>query len=164
MTFFGSRAPHPADGFDEDEERQMLIDQIKQRMFQAMKSGATVEKEILRTVIGEVTRTGEAASDERVLQVLRKLVKANQETLRSATDAVQRSALEQEILVIEEYLPRSLGVAELAELLGPVAAEIRAAAGPGPALGIAMKFLKSKAAAAESQDVRDAVAQLRQGA
>lgn len=141
----------------------MLIDQIKQRMFQAMKSGATVEKEILRTAIGEVTRTGEEASDERVLQVLRKLVKANQETLRSATDAAQRSALEQEIAVLEEYLPRSLGAAELAELLGPVAAEINAAAGPGPALGIAMKFLKSKAAVAEAQDVRAAVARLRQG-
>jgi uncharacterized protein YqeY len=141
----------------------MLIDQIKQRMFQAMKSGAAVEKEILRTVIGEVTRTGEAASDERVLQVLRKLVKSNQETLRSATDAAQRSALEQEIVVLEEYLPRSLGAAELADLLGPVAAEIRAAASAGPALGIAMKFLKSQAAAAEAQDVRDAVTQLRSG-
>jgi len=141
----------------------MLIDQIKQRMFQAIKSGATVEKEVLRTVIGEVTRTGEAASDERVLQVLRKLVKANQETLRSATDAAQRSALEQEIVVLEEYLPRSLGAAELAELLGPVAAEIRAAGAAGPALGIAMKFLKSQAAAAEAQDVRDAVTQLRSG-
>jgi uncharacterized protein YqeY len=141
----------------------MLIDQIKQRMFQAMKTGATVEKEVLRTVIGEVTRTGEAASDERVLQVLRKLVKANQETLRSATDAAQRSALEQEIVVLEEYLPRSLGTAELAELLGPVAAEIRAAAGAGPALGVAMKFLKSQAAVAEAQNVRDAVTQLRSG-
>ena len=141
----------------------MLIDQIKQRMFQAMKSGATVEKEILRTAIGEVTRTGEEASDDRVLQVLRKLVKANQETLRSATDATQRSALEQEIVVLEEYLPRSLSAAALTELLGPVATEIRAAAGPGPALGIAMKFLKSKAAVAEAQDVRTAVTQLRQG-
>jgi uncharacterized protein YqeY len=141
----------------------MLIDQIKQRMFQAMKSGASTEKEVLRTLIGEVTRTGEAASDERVLQALRKLVKSNQETLRAASDATQRATLEQEIRVLEEYLPRSLDAAELLELLGPVAAEIRAAAGPGPALGIAMKLLKSKAAAVEAQDVREAVTKLRQG-
>jgi uncharacterized protein YqeY len=141
----------------------MLIDQIKQRMFQAMKSGANVEKEVLRTAIGEVTRTGEAASDERVSQVLRKLVKANQETLRSATDAAQRTALEQEIKVLEEFLPRSLSAAELVELLGPVAAEIRGAGGPGPALGIAMKFLKSKTAAADADEVRAAVTQLRGG-
>jgi uncharacterized protein YqeY len=141
----------------------MLIDQIKERMFRAMKAGATVEKEILRTAIGEVTRTGEAASDERVTQVLRKLVKANQETLRSATDAAQRTTLEQEVKVLEEFLPRALGVPELVELLGPVSAEIRAATGPGPALGAAMKFLKGQALSAEAADVREAVTQLRQG-
>ena len=141
----------------------MLIDQIKQRMFQAIKSGANVEKEVLRTVIGEVTRTGETASDERVLQTVRKLVKSNQETLRAASDPAQRANLEQEIGVLEEFLPRSLGSAELLELLGPVAAEIRAAGGPGPALGIAMKLLKSKAAVVDAQDVKDAVTQLRQG-
>ena len=142
----------------------MLIDQIKERMFRAMKAGATIEKEILRTAIGEVTRTGEEASDDRVTQVLRKLVKANQETLRSVSEAAQRDPLEQEIKVMEEFLPRSLGVPELVELLGPAAADIRAAAGPGPALGAAMKFLKAKSVSAESADVREAVTQLRQGA
>jgi uncharacterized protein len=139
----------------------MLIDQIKERMFRAMKAGASVEKEILRTVIGEVTRTGEEASDERVTQVLRKLVKANQETLRAATDATQRAALEQEIGVLEAFLPRALGVPELVELLGSAATEIRAAAGPGPALGAAMKLLKAKGVSADAADVRAAVTQLR---
>lgn len=142
----------------------MLIDQIKERMFRAMKAGAAVEKEVLRTAIGEVTRTGEAASDERVTQVLRKLVKANQETLRSATDAEQRATLEQEIKVLEEFLPRALGVPELVSLLTPASAEIRAAAGPGPALGAAMKFLKAQSVSAEAADVREAVTQLRQAA
>lgn len=142
----------------------MLIDQIKERMFQAMKTGAVVEKEVLRTVVGEVTRTGEAPSDERVLGVLRKLVKSNQETLRAATDPAQRANLEREITLLEDFLPRSLGTDEVRELLGPVAAEIRAASGPGPALGIAMKFLKSTGATADSSAVRDAVAALRASA
>jgi uncharacterized protein YqeY len=142
----------------------MLIEQIKQRMFQAMKAGAIVEKEILRTAIGEVTRTGDVASDERVLGDLRKLVKANQETLRAATDAEQRRVLEQEIGVLEGFLPRAPSAAELAEMLGPVAAEIRAAAGLGPAQGIAMKFLKSKGTSVDGGEVRDAVTRLRDGA
>lgn len=142
----------------------MLIEQIKQRMFQAMKAGAIVEKEILRTAIGEVTRTGDVASDERVLTVLRKLVKSNQETLRAATDPEQQRVLEQEIGVLEGFLPRGPSAAELAEMLGPVVAEIRAAAGPGPAQGIAMKFLKSKGASVDGGDVRDAVTRLRDGA
>ncbi|MEY2929782.1 MAG: hypothetical protein RL033_531 [Pseudomonadota bacterium] len=141
----------------------MLIDQIKERMFRAMKAGAVIEKEILRTAIGEVTRTGEEATDDRVTQVLRKLLKANQETLRSVTEAAQREPLEQEIKVLEELLPRALGVPELVELLGAAATEIRAATGPGPALGAAMKFLKTKSVSAESADVREAVTQLRQG-
>jgi uncharacterized protein YqeY len=139
----------------------MLIDQVKQRMFQAMKAGNTLEKEVLRTAIGEVTRSGDEPTDERVLMVLKKLVKANQETLAATTSAQQRSDLEQEIAVIEGFLPATPGPDQLRELLAPVAAQIRAAAGPGPAMGIAMKFLKSANVAAESRDVQAALAELR---
>lgn len=139
----------------------MLIDQVKQRMFQAMKSGEVVEKEILRTAIGEVTRTGDEVTDERLVAVLRKRVKSNQETLAAATDAGQRATLEQEIGVLETFLPRTLSVEQLRTLLEPVAAEIRAAAGPGPAMGIAMKFLKTTGAVAEARDVQGALKELR---
>jgi uncharacterized protein YqeY len=139
----------------------MLIDQVKQRMFQAMKAGNTLEKEVLRTAIGEVTRAGEDPTDERVLTVLKKLVKANQETLAAATNPEQRSDLEQEIKVIEGFLPATPGPDQLRELLAPVATQIRAAAGPGPAMGIAMKFLKAAQVAADSRDVQAALAELR---
>ena len=139
----------------------MLIDQIKQRMFQAMKSGDTVEKEVLRTAIGEVTRSGEEATDERVLQVLKKLVKSNQETLAATASDDQRRDLTREIQVIEAFLPKAPSAAELATLLAPVADAIRAAAGPGPAMGVAMKFLKGLNVAAEARDVQAALAQLR---
>ena len=139
----------------------MLIDQVKQRMFQAMKSGDTVEKEVLRTAIGEVTRSGEDATDERVTQVLKKLVKSNQKTLAAASSAEQRRDLEREIAVLETFLPKAPSAAELVALLAPVADAIRAAAGPGPALGVAMKFLKGANVAAESRDVQAALAELR---
>ena len=139
----------------------MLIDQIKQRMFQAMKSGDTVEKEVLRTAIGEVTRSGEDATDERVTQVLKKLVKSNHETLAATSSAEQRSDLEREIAVLETFLPKAPSAAELVTLLAPVADAIRAAAGPGPAMGIAMKFLKGANVAAESRDVQAALGELR---
>jgi uncharacterized protein YqeY len=139
----------------------MLIDQLKQKMFAAMKSGDTVEKEVLRTAIGEVTCTGDEATDERTLQVLRKLVKSNQETLGSVTDAEQRTTLLREIGVLEGFLPPTLSAAQIRELLTPVLAQIRAAAGPGPAMGIAMKFLKSQAALTEARDVQSAVSEIR---
>ena len=33
----------------------MLLDEIKAQMFKAMKEGRTVEKEILRVAVGEIT-------------------------------------------------------------------------------------------------------------
>ena len=139
----------------------MLIDQVKQRMFQAIKAGNTLEKEILRTAIGEVTRTGDEATDERLLLVLRKLVKSNQETLAAATDAAQRSALEAEIVVLEGFLPQALSAEQVRTLLEPVASEIRAAGGAGPAMGIAMKFLKAQGTVADARSVQAALAALR---
>jgi len=139
----------------------MLIDQIKQRMFQAIKAGQTLEKEVLRTAVGEVTRSGDEPTDERVLGVLKKLVKANQETLGAATDEEQRKALQIEIGVLEEFLPATPGPDQLRAILAPAADAIRAAAGPGPAMGIAMKFLKSASVTAESRDVQAAIAELR---
>jgi uncharacterized protein YqeY len=141
----------------------MLIDQVKQQMFAAMKAGNVVEKEILRTALGEVTRTGDEATDERMLQVLRKLVKSNQETIAALTDAEQREILEREILVLETFLPRTLNAAQIRELLSPVAPQIRAAAGPGPAMGIAMKFIKAEGALVESRDVQLALGEIRNG-
>jgi uncharacterized protein YqeY len=139
----------------------MLIDQIKQRMFAAIKAGNTVEKEILRTAVGEVTRSGDDPTDERVTQVLRKLLKANQETLGAAANEQQKADLRQEIAILEGFLPESPGPAQLAALLAPVAEQIRAAAGPGPAMGVAMKFLKGAGVAAESRDVQAALNELR---
>lgn len=139
----------------------MLIDQIKKRMFQAMKDGNAVEKEILRTAIGEVTSTGEEATDERVTQVMRKLVKSNRETLASSADAEQKRTLEEEIEILEGFLPRPLGAEQLAAVLAPVADAIRAAAGPGPAMGIAMKHLKAEGQVVEARQVQQAIASLR---
>jgi uncharacterized protein len=139
----------------------MLIDQVKQRMFQAIKAGNTVEKEVLRTAIGEVTRSGDDPTDERVTAVLKKLVKANQETLAAASSVDQKRELELEIGVLEAFLPKAPSAEQVREFLEPVAAQIRAAAGPGPAMGIAMKHLKTLNVAAESRDVQAALAELR---
>jgi len=139
----------------------MLIDELKKRMFAAMKANRSVEKEILRTCIGEVTRAGEDATDERVTAALRKLVKSNEETLKVASDPAQIEALQQELSVLRELLPRAPSVDELVAMLAPVADAIRGAAGDGPATGVAMKFLKSSQVSAEGPAVAQAVRTLR---
>ncbi len=145
----------------------MLIDQIKARMFQAIKAGAVVEKEILRVAMGELTtdaaRAGRKGDDEEAQGILRKLVKSNEETLTSTTDPAQRAVLTQEIEVLSAFLPKSLTVDEILAALAPVVEAIRAAGNDGQATGVAMKQLKSTGAVVNGKDVGAAIKSLRNG-
>lgn len=139
----------------------MLVDEIKRRMFAAMKAKDNVEKEILRVALGEITGRGEATDDATVVVVLKKLVKSNEESLAAATDAEQRQVLEREIEILKSLLPQGLSLDQVVEALGPVHEAIRAAKADGPATGIAMKHLKTQNLAVDGKDVAAAVRQIR---
>ena len=143
----------------------MLIDEIKARMFKAMKAGQNVEKEILRVAVGEITteaaRPGRAGSDEEASAIVRKLIKSNQESLESTTDESRRQVLLQEIEVLSALLPKSLGVDDIIVALSPVADAIKAAGNDGQATGVAMKHLKASGAVVSGKDVSEAVRRLR---
>jgi uncharacterized protein len=143
----------------------MLVDEIKARMFKAMKAGAIVEKEILRVAVGEITtdqaREGRAGSDEESQAILRKLIKSNEESLAVAEDPEKRAVLEEEVRVLSAFLPKSLGVDEIVAALAPVADAVRAAGNDGQATGVAMKHLKSAGAVVGGKDVSEAVRVIR---
>jgi len=143
----------------------MLIDEIKARMFQAMKAGNLVEKEILRVAMGELTtdaaRPGRTGSDEEGQGILRKLIKSNEESLAQSTDEAQKQVLQQEIEVLSAFLPKSLGVDEITAALAPVEAAIKAAGNDGQATGVAMKHLKASGAVVSGKDVGEAVKRMR---
>lgn len=145
----------------------MLSEEIKKRMLQAMRSGDTLEKEILRVALGEVqtqeARVSRAMSDEEVAAVLRKLVKNDQETLAVSESAEQRAQLAKEIAILESLLPRTLGVDEIVAALGPVRDAVKAAGNDGQATGVAMKHLKSAGAVVTGREVTEAVKRLRSG-
>ena len=97
----------------------MLQDEIKARMFQAMKAKRDVEKEILRVALGEITTElarGDADSDAVSMRVLKKLVKSNEESLALADD-VQKVVLQEELRILAEFLPKTLDAAAIAEQL-----------------------------------------------
>ena len=143
----------------------MLLDEIKAQMFQAMKAGDVVRKEILRVAVGEITteaaRPGRKGDDEESQAILRKLIKSTEETLVSETDAEKRAVLERERTVLAEFLPKSLDVAAIVEALAAVHQAIRDAGNDGQATGVAMKELKSKGAVVNGKDVALAVRQVR---
>lgn len=139
----------------------MLIDDIKAAMFAAMKAGKTVEKELLRTAIGEATATGEKPDDAQMTALLRKFVKGNEETRAATSDAATKEKLAEELEILQRYLPKTLTVEQIQAALDPVLSAIRGAAGEGPATGIAVKHLKSVGALVEGKDVSAAVKALR---
>jgi uncharacterized protein len=145
----------------------MLIDQIKARMFQAIKAGAQIEKEILRVAVGEITteaaRPGRRGSDEEALAILRKLAKSNEETLAATTDEEKRATLIKENEILAGFLPKSLTPEEIRAALAPVVEQIKAAGNDGQATGVAMKQLKSSGAIVNGKDVAVAIKELRKG-
>lgn len=142
-----------------------LLDQIKARMFSAMKSGNTTEKEILKVAMGEITtdaaRPGRKGDDAETQVILKKLVKSLEETFEASTDDAQKTQLKAEMAVLQDFLPKSLGVPEIVAALAPVADGIKAAGNDGQATGVAMKHLKTLGAEVNGKDVSAAVRQLR---
>lgn len=145
----------------------MLLDEIKARMFQAMKAGRLVEKEILRVAVGEITteaaREGRKGDDDEARAILRKLIKSNDESLASGPDAERKQILEEETRILASFLPQSLDVDAIVAALAPVRDAIRSAGNDGQATGVAMKHLKASGASVGGKDVAEAVKRLRAG-
>jgi uncharacterized protein YqeY len=142
-----------------------LKEEIKKRMFSAMKSGNVVEKEILRVAMGEITanegRQSRDLSIEEIEALLKKLIKSNREALGAGPSAESKAQLEQEIGILEEFLPKSMSVEETIAALDSMRDAIVAAKGMGPAMGLAMKEVKTKGLTVDSATVTAAVTQLR---
>ncbi len=132
----------------------MLIDDIKKRVMDAMKARNTVEKEILKVVLGEAqtnaARSEGSDDDNAVLAVVKKLVKSNEETLGASDDAEQRETLEKELEILRSLMPKTLSQTEVVEALGPVHEAIKSANNDGQATGVAMKHLAARPAAKQS--------------
>lgn len=143
----------------------MLAERIKKQMLEAMKARDKLTKEVLAVALGEIqtgeARSGKPASDEEAAQIVKKLVKSNEETLAVATDAAQKATLQREIEILGALLPKTLGTDEIVALLAPVQDDVRAAKNDGQATGVAMKHLKSVSASVSGKDVAEAVKKIR---
>ena len=143
-----------------------LIETLRARALTAMKAKDSVATTIYRLAQSEVqaleARVARPLSDEESFGALRKLVKANEETLAaSANDAEKAATLKREIELLVELLPKGMSAAEIQAALAPVADAIRAAGNDGQATGVAMKHLKASGASVAGTDVAVAVKAIR---
>jgi uncharacterized protein YqeY len=143
----------------------MLTDEIKKQAMAAMKAQDTVTRDILRLAQSDIqaaeARAGKALTDDEQANIVRRLIKANEETLGLTTDAERKAALEKELGVLRALLPKGLDVDAIVAALAGQAEAIRAAKSDGQATGVAMKHLKSIGAVVTGADVGEAVKKLR---
>ncbi len=143
----------------------MLIDQLKDRIKSAMRSGNKLERDIFKVALGDLqlqeTRQNAPLSDEDVQKGLRKVIKGNREMIAAVSDDQVLQRMQNEIDILETMLPTSLSPEQIFVALQSVADPIKAAGNDGQATGIAMKHLKSQELTVEGRDVQTAVKRLR---
>jgi len=119
-----------------------------------MKARDAVRTNMLRYWIAQFTLgTGEEVSDADAIKKMRAVLKE--------AKGGQTSFTAEDLALIHEWVPASLGADQIAAALAPARDQIRAAPKEGMAMGLAMKALAGQAV--ESEDVKAAVAALRAG-
>ncbi|MGZ3475339.1 MAG: GatB/YqeY domain-containing protein [Polyangiales bacterium] len=143
----------------------MLVDTIRARVKEAVKEKDEVARDVLRLAIGEIqtaeARASRPLTDEEASAIVKKLVKADEETLAADPSGPRSSALRHEIKLLSELLPKGLGVPEIVAALAAQHEAIKAAKNDGQATGIAMKQLKGAGLAVDGNDVAAAVKSIR---
>jgi uncharacterized protein YqeY len=141
-----------------------MRDRISDDLKSAMKSGDRIRLETLRTLRAalmekEIERRGGAAmTAEDELGVIMSAAKKRRESIDLFTKGGRMDLAEteqKELAVIQEYLPRQMGVGEIAEVIRGVITETGAAGAAdfGKVMPLVMKQLKGKADGRMVQDL-----------
>jgi uncharacterized protein len=139
-------------------------EQIRERMYKAP-HGST-EKSLLKVLLGEVQQKSNIGqfTDEMGLAIVKKMMKANEETVPhlGETDS-RRAKLLEENLVLTGLLPQYWNIGQIRERLQADGVNVQVAKNDGQAIGMAMGHLKKINAPVEGQSVKEAVAEMRKG-
>jgi len=130
-----------------------IAERMRVQLREAMKARDAVKTGFLRYWIAQLTlATGAEVADVEAVKKMRGI-------LREAK-AGPTSFSEEELALLREWIPPTLGPEQIAAALIPVRDQIKAAPKEGMAMGIAMKALAGQQV--ESDDVKAAIAALRQ--
>lgn len=142
----------------------MLV-KLKSDLKDAMKSGDSVKKDILRVVISEVNSlemtpqyANKSLPDEQVYKIINKLVQSNTETLKHSNPE-RTVILTRENEILNSYLPKQLSQTEIQEILVGLN-DLKLAKNVGQATGLAMKYLKEQGCFVDGNDVKTVVSNL----
>ena len=129
-----------------------IVQRMRAALKDSMKARDALRTGVLRYWIAQLTLgTGEEMPDADAIKKMRGVIKE--------AKSGQTTWKPEEIALIQEWVPASLGPDQIAEALAAVSDQIKAAPKEGMAIGLAMKALAGQPV--NSDDVRAAVAAIR---
>ena len=129
-----------------------IVQTMRAKLKESMKARDAVRTNFLRYWIAQLTLgTGAEVSDADAIKKMRGVLKEAKTGQTSFTD--------DDIRLLQEWVPATLGADQIAATLETVRDQIKAAPKDGMAMGIAMKALAG--AAVESEDVKTIVTAIR---
>ena len=142
-----------------------MLDKLKSDLKDAMKSGDSVKKDILRVIIAEVNSLemtpqylNKGLPEEQIYKIINKLVQSNTETLKHSN--LERTAiLSRENEILNGYLPKQLSLAEIKESLIDFV-DLKLAKNEGQAIGLAFKYFKDQGCFVDGKDVKSVVSEI----
>lgn len=118
-------------------EPNMLIETLRVKIIEFMKSGQDTARDILKLVLSETQRLNKN-DDETVLVIINKLIEANNLTLEKGGHNIK---LVRENEVLKSYLPATISKDELNNHLSAIENELAQKIG-GQKIGFARRYLK----------------------
>lgn len=129
-----------------------IVSRMRAQLTDAMKARDAVRVGFLRYWIAQFTRgDGTEVADDEAIRKLRGIVKE--------AKAGPTAFKPEEIQLIGEWVPASLGRDQVRVALGPIADALKAAPKPGAAMGMAMKHLAGQPV--EADDVKAVIDEFR---
>lgn len=122
----------------------------------------SIEKNVLRVVLGEcqLKASGRPISDDVGLQIVKQMLKSNQENLRYIkSDNPRLKEFEDENVILESLLPPYWSEAQIVQALSEV--DLKSAPSDNQAVGLAMQHLKKLSAVVDGTTVRKIVQEAR---
>ncbi len=129
-----------------------IVQRMRAALKDSMKARDAARTSVLRYWIAQLTlASGEEMPDLDAVKKMRGVIKE--------AKSGQTTWSPEEVALIQEWVPASLGRDQIDQALGPVVDQIKAAPKEGMAIGLAMKALGGQPV--DSDDVRAAVASIR---
>jgi len=136
----------------------MIVDDIKSRIKVAMKARDSETLGLLRLVVG-MSQQESVDDDPTIEHIMRKMIKNNYETIKLNPNSSE--GLMKEIVLLEEFLPKSMSVDEILDLISKENIPLE---NTGRAIGSVIKIAKQKGLTIQGNDVKKAIAKLSESA